>query len=72
MTRLTDKAGLAEYLNISPRTVETWTFQRRIPFVRVSPRCVRYDLDAIDRILHERTIPVGGSRKAGRGNRDAA
>lgn len=66
--QLVDKDGLAEHLGISRRTVESWTYQRAIPFVRISPRCVRYDLVEIDAWLADRAVPVGGTgaRKAGR------
>ncbi len=66
MSRIVSKDGLAEHIDISPRTVEKWTRERRIPFIRISPKCVRYDLDAIDELLAERTVPIGGTgaRKA--------
>ena len=49
---LLDKAGAAALLNVSVRTVEAWTAQRRIPFVKLGtgPRAaVRFRAQA----LHE-------------------
>ncbi len=33
---------LAERLNVRPATIRAWTCRRRIPFVRVGSRMVRY------------------------------
>lgn len=49
---LLDKSGAAALLNVSVRTVEAWTAQRRIPFVKMGagPRAaVRFRAQA----LHE-------------------
>ena len=49
---LLDKAGAAALLHVSVRTVEAWTAQRRIPFVKMGtgPRAaVRFRAQA----LHE-------------------
>ncbi len=59
-THLVGKDELAERLAISPRTIEKWVGQRRIPFVRIGGRCVRFDLAEIDSWLADRSVPVGG------------
>jgi len=37
-------AGIASYLDLSPRTIEKWAASGRIPFVRVGPKIKRYNL----------------------------
>lgn len=59
--RLIDKFVLAERWGVSPRTIEKWTQERTIPFVRLSRRCVRYDLDEVARVVTERRVPAGGA-----------
>lgn len=38
-------------MNVSPRQVEKMMASRIIPFCKLGRRCVRFDLDAIDRAL---------------------
>ena len=45
------KTQVAFYCNVSERQVEKWMAARKIPFRRIGRRCVRFDLDAIDRAL---------------------
>ena len=59
--RYTDRPATAEYIGVSPRTLEKWTQQGEVPFVRISRRCVRYDLRAIDAWMAERSVPAAGS-----------
>jgi excisionase family DNA binding protein len=35
---------LADRLNVRPATIRAWTFHRRIPYVRIGARAVRYRL----------------------------
>jgi excisionase family DNA binding protein len=37
------KKELANLLNVSPRTIDTWVRQKRIPVHRFSSRLLRYD-----------------------------
>ena len=39
---------LADSLGISPRTVYTWRKERGLPFVRVGPRLIRFDVDLVE------------------------
>jgi len=39
---------VAEYLGVPVGTVYAWVSQRRIPFIRISGRCVRFDPEAIN------------------------
>ena len=59
-----DKNAAAVLFGVSPRTIEAWTQRREIPFVRISHRCVRYDLAALTEWARERTVPVGGDLAA--------
>ncbi len=46
--QLWDFEQAAHYLHCSPGTIRVWTSQRKLPFVRVGSRLVRYrkrDLD---------------------------
>jgi excisionase family DNA binding protein len=62
MTNTTDKmlyttAQAAEFLGISPGTLEVWRSSKRylIPFVKVG-RLVRYKKESLDAFLEARTV----------------
>jgi len=42
---------LARRFQVTTRTVQTWRDQKRIPFMRINSRCIRYDAEAVDRAL---------------------
>ena len=44
---LVTKDVVAKAASVSPRTIENWMGQRRIPYVRLSPRCVRFRINAV-------------------------
>jgi len=54
MDRILSKAEVAEYLKVSPRSVDAWVRLGTIPFSRVGKRAVRFRESAIDRWLAER------------------
>jgi excisionase family DNA binding protein len=37
----------AAELRVSTRTVDKWVAQKKIPFFRLSPRMIRFDLDEV-------------------------
>lgn len=39
---------LAHYLGISPKTIYGYTYRGIIPFEKVGPRLIRFDLEKID------------------------
>jgi len=39
---------LADSLGISPRTVYAWRKHRGLPFFRVGPRLIRFDIDLVE------------------------
>ena len=44
---LLKRPQLAKAINVSPRTVDNWQKQKRIPFLKLGARCIRYDLRAV-------------------------
>ena len=60
---LLDKAGAAALLNVSVRTVEAWTAQRRIPFVKMGagPRAaVRFRALALHEWIELQEVKADG------------
>jgi excisionase family DNA binding protein len=51
---LVDTETLARILNLHPRTLEGWRRRRKLPFIRVGKRCVRFKLRDVFRTLEER------------------
>lgn len=47
---VTTKA-IAEHLTVSTRTIQNWRDAGKIPFLRITARCFRYDLDQVRRAL---------------------
>jgi len=43
---------LAELLSVDVWTIRRWTAMRKLPFIRLSARCVRYDPDQIRKWLN--------------------
>jgi hypothetical protein len=56
-----DSKAIAERYGLSWRTVEKWTQQRRLPHIRISHRCVRYDFAECDEWFLSHHVPEGGS-----------
>jgi excisionase family DNA binding protein len=44
-------AQLADHLTVTPRTIQNWRDARKIPFLRITARSFRYDLDQVERAL---------------------
>jgi DNA-binding transcriptional MerR regulator len=53
---LIDTPELAERAKVSPRTVQNWTARKIIPAIRISPRCVRYKWQDVERALAKFTV----------------
>jgi hypothetical protein len=45
--RLLKRRQLARALSVSARSIDNWQRQRRIPFIKVTPRCVLFDLASV-------------------------
>jgi excisionase family DNA binding protein len=50
---LITKELLAKDLKVSCRTVELWVSQRRIPFIKLGHRTLRFSLDDVRRALRQ-------------------
>ena len=59
---LLTKQELAIALGVSPRTIDNWMAQRRIPFIRISPRLIRFDLNRVKAALARYEIKEVGAR----------
>jgi hypothetical protein len=44
---LLKRQQLARAINASPRNVDNWQRERKIPFIRIGPRCVRFHLASV-------------------------
>jgi excisionase family DNA binding protein len=53
---LDNKKTLARVLSVSTRTIDTWMRSKRIPFLRLSPRCIRFNRRAVLRALAAYTV----------------
>jgi hypothetical protein len=45
---------LARRYQVTPRTIQNWRDLEKIPFIRINPRCIRYDAEAVDRALENK------------------
>ena len=59
---LLTKQELASVLGVSPRTISSWTAQKRIPFLRFSARFVRFNLERVKTALARYEIKEAGAR----------
>lgn len=48
---LDNKKTIAQVTRVSTRTIDTWMRNKRIPFLRLSSRCIRFNRDAVLRAL---------------------
>lgn len=46
---------LAEYLGVKVATIYSWTFQRKIPYLKIG-RCVKFDIKKIEEWIKEREV----------------
>jgi excisionase family DNA binding protein len=59
--RLLSKKELALVLGVSPRTIENWLSEKRIPQLRVSARLTRFSLPRVEAALARYEIREVGS-----------
>ena len=45
--RLVDKKAVAQAASVSARTIDNLQRRKMIPFVKLSPRCIRYHLPSV-------------------------
>ena len=53
---LVDKYVVGRVFGASPRTVENWVAQRKIPFLKIGKRTIRFRLADVRRALDRKTI----------------
>jgi excisionase family DNA binding protein len=56
------KTELARELNVSPRTIDNWVRQKRIPVHRFSSRLLRYDLRKVQAALDKYEVIEAGRK----------
>ncbi len=54
--RLVTAETLASRYGIAAKTVRKWGLEGFLPFVKMSPRCVRYPVADCDRIIFARRV----------------
>lgn len=53
----------AEFIGVKRGTLYSWVSRNRIPFIRYGPRCVRFDLDELQRWIDEHKFAPTGREK---------
>jgi hypothetical protein len=57
---LLNRRQLARAVNASPRSIDNWQRRRLIPFIRISPRCVRFHLPSVLTALRRFEVKAAG------------
>ena len=60
---LVSKQELAIAFGVSPRTIDNWKAQRRIPFLCLSPRLVRFNIERVKAALARYEVKEVGARR---------
>jgi hypothetical protein len=60
---LVRKGRVADAASVSPRCVDNWVAQRKIPFVRLSARCVRFHLPSVIAALRKFEVREAGEAR---------
>lgn len=55
---LLDDGQLAAWLRIEPRTLRLWRNTRALPFIRLTPKVIRYRRGDVDNWLARRTVAI--------------
>jgi predicted site-specific integrase-resolvase len=50
---LVEKQAIVDYLQVTVRTVKTWTKRRKIPSIRIGAKVIRYRLADIGKALRK-------------------
>jgi excisionase family DNA binding protein len=60
---LHSKQEVALAAGVSLRTVDNWMAQKRIPFIRLSARLIRFDLERVKAALARYEVKEAGARR---------
>ena len=60
---LLSKQELALAIGVSPRLLDSWISERRIPFLRLSARLIRFNLDRVTIALARYEVKEVGMRR---------
>lgn len=60
---LLNKEQLALAIGVSPRQVNVMMATRQIPFLRISPRVIRFDIEKVKNALGAFEQPATGGRR---------
>jgi excisionase family DNA binding protein len=50
------KLDVAHEYGVSLRTVDTWIYEKKIPYKKLGPRLIRFDLDRVAAALERYTV----------------
>jgi excisionase family DNA binding protein len=62
-SKLLNKAAIAQFLGVTPRTVNSWMANGTLPHYRLSPHCVRFKLADVQARLDERNRVTNSVRR---------
>jgi excisionase family DNA binding protein len=57
------KQELAIAVGVSPRTIDNWMAQKRIPFLRLSARLIKFNLERVKAALARYEVKEAGVRR---------
>ena len=60
---LLSKKELANAVGVSPRTINNWMAGRRVPYIRISARLIRFDLERVKAALTRYEVKEVGARR---------
>jgi predicted DNA-binding transcriptional regulator AlpA len=56
MEKLMDKKGVARAFGVTVKAVDKWVSDKKLPYIKISPKCVRFRPSAIRAYLNSRTV----------------
>lgn len=59
MEKLLDKKEVAEILGVRQKTLERWVQERRIPYVKLTPKCIRFYPADIRAFVEKKVVRPG-------------
>lgn len=57
---LVDVNYVAKFFDVHPQTIRIWTRKKKIPFVPMGYRTVRYRIRDLEKVLARRTVKAAG------------